>query len=282
VRIVRTDLQKFLAGLVVVAAVLLAGCTSPGPVNTGPVNSTGTDPAGTSWVLSSMLDAGGNLVNVPARPPVTLEFRDKAALGGSGGCNLYGESYERNGLRITIGQVFSTLRYCEEAGVSERESAYLGLLGEVRMYRIEGDSLRFFDGGGSGVLVFTRALPVASLPLAGTPWVLKSLASGKDAVTSVMAGTRIDAVFTENGTVSGSCGCNQYFASYTAAGSSLTLGPVGSTKKYCGEPAGIMGQEQAFLSLLSRAGGYKIEGDQLELVDTEGKGLLWFGAGTGS
>ncbi|MDD1663992.1 MAG: META domain-containing protein [Methanomicrobiales archaeon] len=278
----RTDLQQFLAGLVVVAAVLLAGCTSTGPVNNGPVNSTGTDPAGTSWVLSSMRDAGGNLVHVPTQPPVTLEFRDEAALGGSGGCNLYGGSYERDGSWITIGQLYSTLMYCEGDGVSERESLYFGLLGNVRMYRIEGDSLRFFDGGGSGVLVFTRALPVASLPLAGTPWVLKSLASGKDAVISVMAGTRIDAVFTGNGSVSGSAGCNQYFASYTSAGSSLTLGPVGSTKKFCGEPEGIMGQEQSFLSLLSRAGGYRIEGDQLKLVDPEGNGLLWFGAGTGS
>ena len=222
------------------------------------------------------------MVNVPARPPVTLEFRDKAAIGGSGGCNHYGGSYERNGSMITIGQIFSTLMYCEEAGVSERESAYLGLLGEVRMYRIESDSLRFIDGAGTEVLVFTRASPVASLPLTGTTWVLESLASGKDAVVSLIAGTRIDAVFTGNGSVSGSAGCNQYFASYTSAGTSLTLGPVGSTKKYCGEPGGIMGQEQAFLSLLSRAGGYKIEGDQLVLEDKEGNGLLWFGAGTGS
>jgi heat shock protein HslJ len=112
--------------------------------------------------------------------------------------------------------------------------------------------------------------------------VLNSLASGKDAVVSLISGTRIDAVFTGNGSVSGSAGCNRYFAAYTGNGTSLTLGPVGSTKKYCGEPGGIMGQEQAFLSLLSRAGGYKIEGDQLELVDKEGNGLLWFGAGTGS
>jgi heat shock protein HslJ len=222
------------------------------------------------------------MVNVPALPPVTLKFRDGANLGGSGGCNQYGGSYERNGSGITISQIFSTLMFCEESEISERESGYLGLLGEVRMYRIEGDSLRLFDGAGMEVLVFTRASPVASLPLAGTHWLLNSLASGKDAVVSVIAGTRIDAVFTENGSVSGSCGCNQYFASYSSAGTSLTLDPVGSTKKYCGEPAGIMVQEQSFLSLLRRAGGYKIEGDQLELLDSEGNGLLWFGAGAGS
>ncbi len=222
------------------------------------------------------------MVHVPSRPPVTLEFRDGGALGGSGGCNLYGGSYERTGLRITIGQVFSTLMYCEEAGVSERESVYLGRLGEVRMFRIDGDSLRFFDQVGKEVLVFARASPVVARPLSGTPWVLESMASGKDAVVSVIAGTKIDAVFTENGSVSGSCGCNQYFASYTSTRSSLTLGLVGSTKKFCGDPAGIMGQEQTFLSLLAHVSGFYIKGDQLVLADTEGKGLLWFRAGTGS
>jgi heat shock protein HslJ len=256
VRIVRTDLQKFLAGLVVVAAVLFVGCTSSGPVQPGPGGDEGTDPAGTSWVLSSMLDKDGSMMIMPARPPVTLMFRDKAAIGGSGGCNQYGGSYERNDSRITIGQTFSTLMYCEEAGVSERESVYLGLLGEVRMYRIEGDSLRFFDGVGTEVLAFTRASPARATPLPGTPWVLESIAAGKGTVVSVIAGTRIDALFTENGSVSGSSGCNLYAASYTGIGSSLTLGPVGSTKKYCGEPAGIMGQEQAFLSLLTRVSGY--------------------------
>jgi len=275
-------LRRTLAGLVVVAALLLAGCTSSGPVQPGPGGDIGADPAGTSWVLSSMLDTNGSMAGVPSQPPVTLEFRDRGTLGGSGGCNRYGGSYQRNGSQVTIGQVFSTLRYCEEAGVSRRESAYLGLLGEVRMYRIEGDSLRFFDEVGKEVLVFSRASPVVARPLSGTPWVLESMASGKDAVVPVIAGTKIDAVFTENGSVSGSAGCNQYFASYTSVGTSLTLGPVGSTKKFCGEPGGIMGQEQAFLSLLTRASGYKIEGDQLVLADTEGNGLLWFRAGTGS
>ncbi|MDD1668764.1 MAG: META domain-containing protein, partial [Methanomicrobiales archaeon] len=223
-----------------------------------------------------------NMMNVPARPAVTLEFRDGGTLGGSGGCNLFGGSYERKGPAIDISQLFSTLRYCEEAGVSDRESTYFRLLGEVRMYRIEGNSLRFFDGARTEVLIFTRAPPVSPLPLAGTHWVLESMASGEGAVTSVMAGTGIDATFTENGSVSGSAGCNRYFASYTVAGSSLTLGPAGATKMFCTEPSGIMVQEQAFLSLLARVTGYEMKGDQLLLRDATGNGLLWFRPGTRS
>lgn len=272
-----STVKGILAGLAVVAALLVAACVTPGPVGDH-----GGDLSGTSWVLSSMPGANGATMPVPSRPQVTLQFRDGGSLGGSGGCNLFGGSYRTDGNRINISQLYSTLMYCEEAGVSERESAYFRILGEARTYRIEGDSLRFFDGAGAGILVFTRAPSPVPLPLSGTHWVLESISSGEGAVSSVMAGTRLDAVFTENGSVSGSAGCNGYFASYTAAGSSLDLGPVGATKKFCTEPSGIMIQEQAFLSLLARVTGYGITGDQLVLRDSGGNGLLWFRGETGS
>ncbi|MDD1664451.1 MAG: META domain-containing protein, partial [Methanomicrobiales archaeon] len=105
-----------LAGLAVLAGLLVAACVTPGPV--GPGN--GGDLPGTSWVLSSMPGANGAMMPVPSRPQVTLQFRDGGSLGGSGGCNLFGGSYRTDAGRINISQLFSTLRYCEEAGVSDR------------------------------------------------------------------------------------------------------------------------------------------------------------------
>ncbi|HVP24515.1 MAG TPA: META domain-containing protein [Methanomicrobiales archaeon] len=268
--------MKGIIPALVVAAVLIAGCTAPAPSGPGTPGGNGAGPAGTSWVLASMADAGGNLTPVPASPPITLEFRDAATVGGSGGCNVYGGSYETNGIRINISRIVSTLRYCVDTAVDERESAYLGLLGRARFFRIDGDSLRFFDGEGSEMLAFLRASPVSATPLVGTRWVLESVAAGAGAVSSVIAGTEIDAVFANDGSVSGSAGCNSYFAMYTTEGGSLTIGPVGTTKKYCGVPAGIMEQEQTFIELLGQVSAYGIEGDQLELTDVGGNGLLWF------
>jgi heat shock protein HslJ len=261
----------------VVAALLTAGCSAPVPAGPGTGGGSGPDPAGTSWVLSSMLDAGGNLTPVPASPQVTLEFRTGGSLGGSGGCNRYGASYRTIGIRINISQVTSTLMYCVDTAVDDRESAYLGLLGRVRMFRIDGDSLRFFDGDGDELLSFLRAVPASAAPLVGTRWVLESMATGAGgAVSSVVAGTEIDTTFGEDGSVSGSAGCNSFFAMYTNGGNSLTLGPIGTTKKYCSAPAGSMEQEQTFVELLGQTNAYGIKGDQLVLTDTGGNGLLWF------
>jgi heat shock protein HslJ len=272
-------LLKIPAVLFAAAAILVAGCIASGPAPASPGEG-GTDPTGTSWVLLSMLDAGGNLTPVPADPPVTLEFRNTGTLGGSAGCNRYGGSYERHGIRINITGVTSTLMYCADTGVNNREAAYLGLLGRARFVRIDGDSLRFFDGEGGDLLAFTRAGPSSAQLMAGR-WVLNSMASGTGGVTPVLAGTQIDAMFGSDGSLSGSAGCNLYFARYTASGASLTIGSVAATKKSCTIPAGIMGQEQSFLSLLALAAGYSIEGNELVLVDNGGNNLLWFQPGGG-
>jgi len=274
---VRGDLQKILAGLVVAAAVLLAGCTT-GPAQTGTAGSTVGGPAGTSWLLVSMLDGGGNLTEVSSQPPVTLEFRDASILDGSGGCNQYGASYGTEGQRINITGIVSTFRYCADTAVDDRESTYLGLLAKVRLYRIDGDSLRFFDAEGTGLLAFVSE----SDQLMTGSWVLDSMVSGTGVITPVLAGTEIDATFGSDGSLSGSSGCNLYFARYTTTGTSLTINLLATTRTSCTGPAGIMDQERSFLSVLSQVAGYDIEGDRLVLLDSSGNGILWFQPGPGS
>jgi len=272
-------LERLLIGLAVLAALLLAGCTATAPPGPGTGGGGGAGPAGTSWVLVSVPGVGGNLTPVPATPAITLDFRDAATLGGSGGCNQYGGSYTTTGIRINITRLVSTLMYCTDTGVDERESAYLGFLGGARFFRIDGDSLRFFDGNGTELLTFIRAVPASPLPLAGTRWVLGSIATGSGGVSSVIAGTEIDATFAADGSVSGSAGCNTYLSLYTTDGASLTLGTVGTTKKYCGQPPGVMEQEQTFITLLGEVRSYTFDGDQLVLMDAGGNELLRFGAG---
>ena len=273
-------MKRPLAGLVVIAALLLAGCTSTVPPGPGTGGGGGGGPAGTSWVLISVLGAGGNLTPVPATPAITLEFRDAATLGGSGGCNQYGGSYTTTGIRINITRLVSTLMYCTDTGVDEREAAYLGFLGGARFFRIDGDSLRLFDGNGTEQLAFIRAVPASALPLAGTKWVLGSIATGSGGVSSVIAGTEIDATFAADGSVTGSAGCNSFFSLYTTDGTSLALGTVGTTKKFCGQPPGVMEQEQTFVTLLGEVRSYTFDGDRLVLVDAGGNELLRFGAGS--
>ena len=119
-----------------------------------------------------------------------------------------------------------------------------------------------------------KTVPPAPEPLVGTNWTLASFHTA-DAVSSVIADTMITAVFGADGSVSGSAGCNRYFASYTMTETSLSIGPAGSTKMSCGDP-GVMQQENTFLMLISKTKTFTIEGDRLTLADAKGMTVLTF------
>lgn len=260
--------------LVLAACLLAAGCTgqAPGGNDTVPA----IDLNGTAWDLVSYAQ-NGSMVNALNGTPVTLAFGENTTAGGSAGCNRYSASYTVNGTAITFGPAVSTLMYCMKPGVMEQENTYLGLLGTVASFSIAGEKLTLLDANGTKILMFTKAVPPEPKPLVGTNWTLESLHTG-DAVSSVIAGSEITAVFDGDGNIAGSAGCNRYFATYNLSGSSLTFGPVGSTKMACHDPEGIMEQENTYLSLLQAVRGYTIEGDQLEVLDGRGLHLLVFTA----
>ena len=257
--------------MIVIPLLIAAGCTGRDPV-----------PAdlrlnGTRWTLTGYV-AEGTPRQVVNGSMVTLEFGDDGRISGSAGCNHYFAGYGMKGTAITIGQAGSTMMYCAEAGVMDQESAYLALLQKAASVTAVNDSLAFSDANGIKILSFARIVPPAPEPLVGTNWTLDSVYSG-DAVSSVIAGTTITAVFGEDGSITGSAGCNRYFASYNMTGTSLSIGSAGSTKMYCTSP-GVMQQEMTYLASLSRAAAFTITGNRLSLADANGTTLLSFTKGT--
>ena len=234
---------------------------------------TRTPAEGTGWTLTGYVH-NGTPVQALATTKVTLDFGNDGHITGSAGCNHYFASYEVKGTAITIGQAGSTVMYCGTPGVMDQESAYLTLLGQAKIIVVEGDRLTLSDAKGTTILTFTKTVPPAPEPLVGTNWTLESFHTA-DAVSSVIAGTTITAVFGEDGQVSGSAGCNRYFASYNVTGTSLSISPAGSTKMACGAP-GVMQQESTYLTLISQAKTFTIKGDRLTLADAKGTTILSF------
>ena len=124
-----------------------------------------------------------------------------------------------------------------------------------------GDSEESADGGTGGAI-------------AGG-WVVTGLHSGSSFVDPIAA-TEITAVFLEDGRLSGSAGCNGYSTAYTTDGASITIEPAAATKKFCGEPEGLMDQEAAYLTALGEAAEYSVDGSTLELLDGAGSQLVTF------
>ncbi len=97
--------------------------------------------------------------------------------------------------------------------------------------------------------------------LTGKVWAVSEL-NGKALVPK----TGISALFTTDGKVGGSAGCNRYGTSYTTSGNSITITtPTASTMMMCEQAA--MDQEAAYLKALGEAKVYSVsgKGDQLTL-----------------
>ena len=232
---------------------------------------------GTSWTLAGLAGEDGGLVPVVPGTTVTAVFGADGRIGGSAGCNRYGANYAVHGADLMIEPTTMTEMYCgEPSGVMEQEDRYLALLAEVASCRVEGDRLILTDANGTDILVFEPIIRAPGLPLAGTDWVLDGYSTGKDAVSPVIAGTEITAMFAPDGKVAGSAGCNHYGGSYSLDGGNLSVSSLFSTLMYCGEPEGIMEQEGKYLALLANVSSYRVQGDRLTLTDAEGTDLLFF------
>jgi len=108
-----------------------------------------------------------------------------------------------------------------------------------------------------------------AVSLEGTDWTLTAM-SGKAPV----ADSQITLTF-EQGSASGSAGCNQYRSATTTDGSKLAFGMTSSTKRAClAQDRNV--QETAYLEALTKVAAYEVSGDRLELRDAAGKTLLEF------
>ena len=138
-----------------------------------------------------------------------------------------------------------------------------------------GPILAILVASGCGSAKKATVTPASPVPLEATSWTL----SGSTALGVALGDVAVSAQF-ENGSVTGSSGCNNYRASYTLSGSQLTIGPIAGTQMAC-SPA-QMAVERAYLDRLAKVAAFTISGSQLTLTDASGHTLLLFQASNGA
>ena len=119
----------------------------------------------------------------------------------------------------------------------------------------------------------TGSNPSSTVDLEDHTWVLTDL-NGIDPLD----GHRPTLEFKAN-QVTGNTGCNHYGGSYHIEGDTIRIEDLFYTEMACLDPAGIMEQETAFLSLLQSVGAYTINGNNLTLQTGAGKTLIQASAG---
>jgi heat shock protein HslJ len=120
----------------------------------------------------------------------------------------------------------------------------------------------------------TPSQPAISPGLIGTAWLLTELNA-----QPVLDEPAVTATFSDDGQLSGSSGCNTYSTGYERSpdDNSMTVNPaIAATMMACPEP--IMQQEQAYLIALGTTTAYRIEGDELTLLDSNGNAVAVFSA----
>jgi heat shock protein HslJ len=88
--------------------------------------------------------------------------------------------------------------------------------------------------------------PAAAFSLSNSEWLLKNL-NGSDVADNAQA----TLAFPEEGKIAGKGSCNRFFGTAEIKGDAIKLGPLGSTRMACPEPA--MNQEAKYLEALQAA-----------------------------
>jgi heat shock protein HslJ len=230
------------------------------------IGSSGGGIEGVDWILDEaslgMLGGGAPVEGAV----VSLRLEDGVA-SGSAGCNSYTGSYTVDGTAIAFAGFAQTQMACDEP-LMALDQAYLGALGSVDAFQTSGDALVLT---GSGLALSYGQPPQAALT--GTTWTLDSIASGSAVST---ASVPADIVFLDDGTVSGSTGCNRFNGTYQADAVALTFSPLVTTKMACDDAANA--QELAVLTGLAATTAYAIDGSTLFLVDAAGSLVLGYRA----
>jgi heat shock protein HslJ len=196
-----------------------------------------------------------------------LTFNQDGTVSGSSGCNGLGGDYTVEGDKITFGEFVSTLMACDEPIMKQEEVAHQVMTGTAT-YKIEGDTLTITKD--DMVLVLTRGPFIAEEPSTSTSligaWRLASYGSG-ETISSALADVEGNLTFNEDGTLTGTSGCNEFGGSYTVEGDQITFKEVVSTLKLCDTP--LMDQEEAMQQVLADTATYQIEGLTLTITNND-------------
>lgn len=212
---------------------------------------------GTNWQwVSTTTPVEVVTVNDPTRYTILFNADGTAAIQAD--CNSVAASYTADGGSISIVPGPTTLAACPSDSLGEQ---FVAELGAVAIYFFQNGELYMDMMADSGTMRFQAGAgltpPTADSPSGGAEGVQFALVSYGPVGNqqALLPGTTITATFSGD-QVSGSAGCNDYNGTLTPVNDYFTVGPIATTRQTCAEPAGIMEQEQAYLTALEATSGY--------------------------
>jgi heat shock protein HslJ len=261
----RTRLLLFAAPAL--GVLLLGACGDDDSDDGGTGDTTGGAELSIEGPLWLLTDAGEDADAGAADSTLRLEG---GTASGNSGCNSFSGGYTIDGDSLTFGALASTAMACADPAVDALETVVLAGLEATVKYEIVGETLVLEDADGSALLSYSVA-PEASLT--GSWEIIGYLTADQSAFTTPVIDSGAELSFADDGTMSGSTGCNSVNGPYTVDGDSVSFGALATTKMAC-EPD-LTAQEAGILAALDTAATFTgTAGGGIEIFDAEGMRVL--------
>jgi heat shock protein HslJ len=234
-----------------------------------------SDLGGTSWRLVQFEGGDGTTLKPDDPGKYTIAFGTDGRLSTRIDCNRGTSTWKSAApSHLELGRLALTRGKCPPGSLHDhivKQWPY------VRSYIMKDGHLfvsLMADGGIYEFEPLSTETRVSTESLENTYWKLALL--GDTPVTAAPRQREPHLIFnSENRRVGGSGGCNQLGGSYELGGDRLSLDSITTTLMACAEG---METERSFLEMLREVSGWRIDGQQLELVDDSGNTLARFEA----
>lgn len=250
-------------GTALAALLMLAsGCATAEPGSDGGAGGT---PAGRVFLSTAVTEDGRPFPLEPGTR-IRLSFGTDSELSVNAGCNSMGGRFRVDGGRLALPDLAMTDMGCL-AGLQEQDRWVAGLLTSRPGWRLAGDTLTL-TAGTKEITMTDREVADPDRPLVGTRWEVDTVLAG-DAAASAPAGAYL--VFTDEGRVQGSTGCNQMSGAAKRDGDRISFAQLITTKMACADELNRL--EAAVISVLDGSVAWRVDADRLELRNPNGHGL---------
>lgn len=221
---------------------------------------TADDPTGRTFVSTAVEGTP-----IPGDGPLVLDFFEEDRLAATAGCNRFTGAVDLSDGVVHAPDLAGTLMACEPS----REGAdewLRALLADAPRWTLTGDELTL-TGGEVTVSLLDKKIVDPDRPIVGTEWTVTSLRTA-DAVTTSTAleSASPTLVVAEDGTLSGTTGCNEFTGSAEVGTDVLlVLGPLTTTLAGCTDPE-LSDIERHVLAVLEGEVTFSIDGASMTLT----------------
>lgn len=250
--------------LLAVVASAIGGCGATGDAETA--GSPDRLPVGQEF-LSTQVSEAGKPRPLVGDTRIRLSFGE-GKLTIDAGCNsLFGDARLADGT-LVVENIGGTEMGCSQP-LMKQDEWVTEFFGSGPRWQHAGDTLTLTSGDTSITLLARQAVE-PDRSLLGTRWQLDTVIDGATA-SSVPAGVEARLRFGQDGSVTGSGGCNQLSARFERDGDRITFSQVITTRMLC--PGDRSRVERTVLAVLESAPRAEIEAGRLTLTSDSGQGL---------